>query len=119
MKHGFLPRNDNGADAYRWEFGMPAEITVDEGNNEQASREAIKMGMSSKKIEAQKKGYQAKVIRKQRLAEIEENCADAQKLASQYGMTFDRAMELIEQRSPNPVLQPQQQKPSVTTTVTK
>jgi hypothetical protein len=120
MKHGFLPRNDDGADAYKWEFGMPAEITVDEGNNEQAAREAIKMGMSSKTIEAQKKGYRAQDILKQRTAELEAVCQEAQKMVGKYGgagMTFDRAMELLEQRSPNPVVQ--QPKQPATTITTK
>jgi hypothetical protein len=112
MKHGFIPRNDNGADAYMWEFGLPARLTVDQGNDEQAAREAIKMGLSSKAIEAQKRGYRAEMIEQQRLEEIERNAEAARKLVAKYGadgMTFDRAMELIEQRSPNPVFQNPQQ----------
>lgn len=111
MKEGFISKNNNGPDPYKWEFGLPAELTVDQGNDEQASREALKMGMTSKKIEAQKKGYRAASILKDRLEEIDELAREAEAMAAKFKwLTPDRAMELLEQRSPNPIVQ-QPQKP--------
>lgn len=105
MKHGFISRNDDGNDPYLWEFGLPKQLSVDAGNDEQAAREAVKMGMSSKQIEAAKKGYRALDIEKQRMAELRRLCDNALALSKEYGIPFDSARELIEQRSPNPVMQ--------------
>ena len=104
MKHGFLSRNDDGADAYRWEFGMPKQVSVDAGNDEQADRENLKMGTTSKAILAQKKGLHWRRIHRQRVDEIIQNATDAADIEEKTGgkVTFEKAMELLEQRSANP-----------------
>jgi hypothetical protein len=112
MKGGFISKNNDGSDPYKWEFGMPARLSVDAGNDEQASREAVKMGMSTKAIEAQKKGLRGEAIRKARKAEVRAEFLDAKELKEEFGLPFEYVMERIDQRSPNPVFnqpKPQQQ----------
>jgi hypothetical protein len=45
MKNGFLSKNQDGIDPYLWEFGLPKQLSVDAGNDEQADRENLKMGI--------------------------------------------------------------------------
>lgn len=107
MKHGFLARNPDGMDAYTaWEFGLPKQLSVDAGNDEQADRENLKMGTTSESLIAQKKGYYWKEIRKQRLAELKSHIADANEIVTESGgkITFDRALELVQQRTANGAL---------------
>ena len=107
MQHGFISKNDNHRDLVAWEPGYPAELSVDDGNDEQAAREGLKMGITSKQIIAQRNGYHHHEIRRQRNQELQQNIDDAI-FATQYAkqkgaiLEFDRAMELVEQRSPNP-----------------
>ncbi len=106
MKKGLLSKNNDGMDPYLWEFGLPKQLTVDQGNEEQADRENLKMGTTSKAIIAQKKGYHRKEISKQRLEELRELITDATAINAEFpSVPFDKAMELLEQRSPNPIMQ--------------
>ena len=107
MKHGFISKNDDFKDWSKWEPGFPADLSVDDGNDEAAMREGLKMGLTSKQIIAQHNGYHHHEIRRQRNQEIGQNIEDAiaaMAFAKGKGveLQFDRAMELIEQRSPNP-----------------
>jgi hypothetical protein len=105
MKHGFISRNDDGMDPYLWEPGLPARLSVDAGNEEQADRENLKMGTTSKAIVAQKKGLHHKDIRKARFEEVSGLIADAQAIkAGNPEVSFDVVMALLEQRSPNGVM---------------
>ncbi|MDD5350808.1 MAG: phage portal protein [Chthoniobacteraceae bacterium] len=107
MKNGFIPRNPDSMDAYTaWEFGLPKQLSVDAGNDEAADREALKMGITSKAHIAQKKGFYWQDIRKQRTEELVALIADAETIvaASAGKITFDRAMELCEQRTANGAL---------------
>jgi hypothetical protein len=111
MQEGLVSKNKvGGIDPYRWEFGLPAELTVDEGNNEQAAREAVKMGMSSKKIEAQKKGRRDDQIHKDIVREVTRDIKAAKSIGSAEGVPFELVWERLDQRSPNPITyQPQKQ----------
>jgi hypothetical protein len=103
MKNGFLSRNEDGIDPFLWEFGLPKQLSVDAGNDEQADRENLKMGTTSKTILAQKKGYHRSEILRQREAELTELIETAKGINQAHPeVSFDRAMELLEQRAPNP-----------------
>ncbi|MDD5350729.1 MAG: phage portal protein [Chthoniobacteraceae bacterium] len=107
MKNGFLIRNPDPMDAYfSWEFGLPKQISVDAGNDKTADREGLKMGVTNEAIIAQKDGNHWKAIRRQRLVELKSHITDAEEIvaASAGKITFDRAMELIEQRTANGAL---------------
>jgi hypothetical protein len=83
-------------------FAIHLEGTVDQGNDEAASRENLKMGLTTKAIEAQKKGYHHKAIRKQRKQELLEQAVDAQEIEKTTGgkIPFDKAMEYLEHKPP-------------------
>ncbi|HEV2210846.1 MAG TPA: phage portal protein [Verrucomicrobiae bacterium] len=104
MKHGFISRNDDGMDPYLWEFGLPKQVSVDAGNDEQADRENLKIGTTSKAILAQKRGLHWKQILRQRHEEIIANAVEAADIEKDTAgkITFEKAMELLEQRSANP-----------------
>lgn len=106
MKEGFIRRNDDGADAYLFEPGLPKQLSVDAGNEEQADRENLKLGTTSKSIIAQKKGYHHKHIERQRFEEICDLIEMAKAVKTKYPeVQFETAMQLLEQRSPNPIPQ--------------
>lgn len=107
QKNGFIPRNPDPLDAYfAWEFGLPKQLSVDAGNDKSADREALKMGTTNEAIIAQKEGLHWKAIRRQRLLELKAHITDAEEIVSASGgkISFDRAMELVEQRTANGAL---------------
>lgn len=102
MKEGFLSHNDDGGDPYKWEVGFPKQVSVDAGNDEQADRENLKIGTSSKMIIAQKKGRHWRDIDAQRKREVQQLIDDAREISKKNTeVSFERAMELLEQRTPN------------------
>jgi len=107
MKNGYLRRNDAGYDPYMMEPGLPRPITVDSGNDAANDREAFKMGLTSRAILAQKNhGTHYREIDKQRALELSETVMLAESLSQKHSwLTKDRALELLEQRSPNPIAQ--------------
>lgn len=108
MKYGFLPRNSDPRDAYfNWELSFPQELSVDQGNDEQSARENIKMGLSTQSIEVGKKGYHQRDIKRQRRNEIIANDAEAQAIVSATSgrIPYEKALDLLEQRSANPTAQ--------------
>lgn len=102
MKSGYLSRNDDGSDPYLWEPGLPKQLSVDAGNDEQADRENLKLGTTCKLILSQKKGYHWREIARQRVAEAQQLIDDARAIAQKNSeVPFERAMEMLEQRTPN------------------
>jgi hypothetical protein len=119
QKHGFISRNTDKRDAYfSWAFGLPAPLSVDEGNDQAADRENLKLGSTNLAIIAAKSGYHWREIKRQRKAEIITNARDAADIESDTAgkVSFDRAFELLEQRAANPVSQspPEQPEPEPT-----
>ncbi len=116
QKNGFIPRNPDKRDAYfSWDFGMPKPLSVDAGNDEQADRENLKIGTTTKAIVAQKKGFYGPAIQEARTREIIQNGKDAERIESETGgkIKFDKALDLLEQRSPNLTQPPAPAKPAV------
>ena len=112
MKIGQVPKNKDGFDPYLWEPGLPKPLQVDAGNDAQADRESLKLGTTTEAILAQKNhGLHRNEIKRIRAQEIRDNIALAKSIADDTGLPLERCLELIEQRSPNPIAQ-QQQKPA-------
>jgi hypothetical protein len=105
MKTGAIPRNNDTVDALSWEPGLPKPLSVDAGNDAQADREALKLGLSTKAIIYQKwHGMHYRSGDRQRAKELRETLAEAEAISSEHNwLSKDRALELLEQRSPNPV----------------
>lgn len=120
MKTGYLARNDDAVDALRFEPGLPAPISVDAGNDAQADREALKLGLSTRSIISQKwHGVHFRALDAQRELELRATIKTAEGLHTDHPqLSFDRALELLEQRSPNPIAQ-QRQQPAKETNATQ
>lgn len=112
-KSGFLRKPKNPKSYALWEPGLPAKFTVDAGNDAKISIEKMKFGTSTKSIESAKDGYHADAIARKRLQELKRNVSDAKELLKEFGpdsgITIQHCLEMVEQRSPNPVIQQQQQ----------
>jgi len=102
---GFSTRNEDTVDALSWEPGLPKPLSVDAGNDAHADREALKLGLTTKAIIAQKwHGMHYRSMDAQRAMELRETLLAAEMLAKEHDwLSKDRALELLEQRSPNPV----------------
>lgn len=113
MKNGYLSRNDDGFDAYLFEPGLPKPLSVDAGNDAAADREALKLGISNRSIIAQKThGLHWRAVDRQRALELRETIETAVAISKEFPqIPFDRALELLEQRSPNPGAQQQKPQP--------
>ena len=82
MKSGYISRNDDGLDACQWEPGLPKPISSDAGNDAQADREALKLGLSNRAIIAQKAhGLHWRAVDKQREIELRETIAAAKSIS--------------------------------------
>ena len=99
-------------DAFKWEPGFPAELSVDSGNEEQADRENLKLGTMSKTLIAQKKGHHRREIERQRAGEVEDLIVAAKGVHERHPeVSFELAMQLLEQRQPNLTGPPVRQAP--------
>lgn len=106
MKKGFISKNEDGFDPYMWEFGLPKTLSVDAGNDATAAQNNLRMGLTSRTILAQDKGYYRKEIDAHRDAERRDQVDRAVELikyAQGKGQTipFDRAMDMLELDLPN------------------
>ena len=103
MKSGYLSKNNDGLDPYLWEPGFPKVVSVDQGNDAAADREAFKLGLTSRQILMQKVGFHWQDVSHQREVELRQLVETATQLSKDYPqLRFEQAMELLEQRNPNP-----------------
>jgi hypothetical protein len=79
---GFISKNPDPDDQFRWDFDLPAELTVDKGNDDDADREGIKLGTRTLSSVCQKRG--GKNWEKVRTQQAKENKD-----------WIDRALELV------------------------
>lgn len=126
MENGRIPPNRNGTDPYKWGIGFPKELSVDQGNDVSAALDRLRYGLTNERIEASKEGLIAKRIRKDREKEVKDliTAADkALKFARNLGhaeFTFEQAMALFYQPSPNaPTSQTKQSETAKTAPPTK
>lgn len=100
---GILPMPSDG-DFLSWEYAMGVpRITADIGNEQQAKREAYKMGLVNLHDIAVEGGMDWEDKREQRELETTDLCERAQTLKTQFPeLSFHDALSLLEQRNPNP-----------------
>ena len=105
MKTGRLPRNE--ADWWKFDYEVPALLTVDAGYDEQADRENLKIGSSTLAEVCQKKGKWWEDQRKQKRREafdLIDQASEVKTYAASKGMTLsdENAISMIQERSANP-----------------
>lgn len=99
---GVLPMPSDG-DTTAWEYAMGIpRITADFGNEQDAKREAYKLGTATLHDLSVERGMDWEETREQREAETRDLLTRAQGLSRDYGITIQEALALLEQRSPNP-----------------
>lgn len=91
---------------YRWTFGYPKEMSVDQGNDVTASLNRLRYGLTSQRIESARWGFVLKRIRRDRQKEVfslVDDAADLVAYAKQKGheLPFQRAIEFFYQPSAN------------------
>ncbi len=108
IKLKIIPAPSDG-DWFSWEYQGPSRITADSGNEENAKREAYKLGLVTLKNLDAEKGRWWEETRDQREAEVRDLLRRAKVIAGEFGIEMKEALELLEQRSPNPATNNQAQ----------
>lgn len=100
----YYPDGRLAGDAFMWDFEMPGEISIDTGNDEAADRENMKMGTTNLSIICAKKGLgsffkltkqtQREILNWDKLAQEVVTATDGR-------ITYEKAMEMFTQRTPN------------------
>lgn len=107
IKNGKIPKyygKDKDGDMLKWDFEMPGEISIDTGNDEQADRENLKIGTTTLSRICAKKGYgDYRNLQAQARKEIMGWVTEALAIEKESGgkINFDKAMDLLTQRTPN------------------
>lgn len=109
MKNKLIPRNDS--DWWKWDFELPAQITVDAGYDRQADVEDLKLGLTTKASIAAKSGKWWEDTDAQRDREFDALLTRAKAHAEKFNLPLEYVLERLEQRNPNPVPLVQQEQP--------
>ena len=111
MDNSQIPVNNAGSDPYNYRIMWPAEFTTDEGNDRQADRDDLKMGLTTRAHVIGKNGGSAEHFEELREEEETRLAEAAQRLAKKYTFMDEMGwMERLDQRSPNPLQLPPEQK---------
>ena len=101
MKNKLLPRNE--ADWWKFDFELPAQLTVDAGYDRQADVEDLKLGLTTKARISAKSGNWWEDTDAQRDREFEALLTRAKKHADKFNLPLEYVLDHLEQRNPNPV----------------
>jgi hypothetical protein len=115
METGRVSKNDDGVDFMRWHFNMPPQITVDQGYDEQAARDNLLLGLTTKAALCEKNGKWHEDVDRQRVKENSRLILNAVALvqvakAQNQVLTLREAIDLMQQNTANgrPALLPGQ-----------
>jgi hypothetical protein len=104
MRKGLIPENNAAADPYTYEIIWPAEFTTDEGNDRQADRDDLKMGLTTRARIIRKTGGDPDHFGDERENEEGDLAQRAERLAKKYPfLDAGGWLERLDQRSPNPL----------------
>lgn len=105
MQNGYLPKNYNDQ-WWNWTFTKPAAIVIDSIGEGKADIDNIKMGVSTLEDVISKTGKDWYAVRNQQQKETEDLLDRANVLSKKYSISLDKAIDLLQQRGPNPVAIP-------------
>jgi capsid protein len=100
MKQKLIPRNE--ADWWKWDFELPAQLTVDAGYDRAADVEDLKLGLTTEAEVTAKRGKWWEDVRLQKKREVKALLTDAQDIAKEFNIPIQSALDLLSQRNPNP-----------------
>jgi capsid protein len=98
-KRGDLPQND---DWWRVVWQTPRKITVDEGRDSKENRNDIFAGLRTVSEDYAERGFDYEVSRDQQEREIDDLLERAGRIAKKHGITIEKALDMLQQRSSNP-----------------
>ena len=104
IKLGILEDCD---DWYLWDFQLPAELSVDNGNDRADDRDDLRAGLGNKRRILGRRGLNYEIEAAQRKKEVDALFTDAAGLAKQHGQPFEMVLNYLESNSPNGI-QPQE-----------
>ena len=111
MRHGRLARNNLAGDPYNYEFSLPGEFTIDEGNDGKMQMTLLGRCCITRGIITAKQGLQEKKVRKANVASLRALAAEAQAIATEYPwMTTMEALNRLDNNGN--ANQPAMQEPS-------
>ena len=94
MRNGEIPMNNNLADPYDYGFTVPAKFTVDEGNDSKMRLLSLGRCTISRGMISELEGYMAEEIEEQREAEIERQCAMAERIVKKHAWLTEKEVFL-------------------------
>ena len=100
IKRGDLPKSDAW---YKVRWQAPKKITVDYGRESKAHAEALKLGTRTLSEDAGERGQDWLDLRNQTESETRDLLTRATKLATEFDISKEAAINLLSQRQPNPV----------------
>jgi hypothetical protein len=106
MKNGFIPRNDS--DWWKFDFELPAQLTVDAGYDRQADVEDLKLGLTTKAAVGAKSGRWWEDTDAQRDREFDALLTRAKAHAEKFSLPLEYVLDRLEQRNPNPATMAQE-----------
>jgi hypothetical protein len=106
MKNEFISNNEG--DWWNWSFTKGSSLTVDNGNEAAADREAFKLGTTTLADIVSKQGKDWQEVRQQSQRETEDLLDRASAVSKKYNISMDAALGLLSQRSPNQPLNMEQ-----------
>ena len=110
MRSGRLPVNNLGADPYNYEFTLPGEFTIDEGNDGKMYLSLLGRCCITRGIIANKSGLQEKRVRAANVASVDALMTEAEGLTKKHPWATE--MESLNRLDNNGnVNQPVQQEP--------
>ena len=115
MANGSVPRNEDGGgtDAFMWAIELPAEYTVDEGNDRAADVSDVKLGLKSRTRVMAKYGEDFDETDAEIFSEIQRKATRAAQLATEFpDKKFSEWLDFLEQRGPNLLAAPAAAKPN-------
>ena len=116
-KNGSIPPLPD--DWYLWEFQLPGELSVDDGNDRSNDRDDLRAGLSTKRRIYGRRGQNWETEAAQRLKEVDQLFAAAQTLATRFSVPFETALNYLESNTPNGVPPAKQPAPAADDTPTK
>lgn len=102
MEKELIPANYDD-EWYNWQFNFGPLLTVDNGYEAEADRKGLLLGTNTLEQVAAKNGEDWYELRDQTSKEVTDLLTRAQKIATQFNISMDKALDLLSQRSANPV----------------
>ena len=97
MENGILPKTDN-KEWLNWTFTKPAQLSIDNGYDNQAQIESLKMGIATKQEICSQRGKDWMDVSNQSEKELRDLFTRAQQLAKDFNMTEAEAREWLSKR---------------------